>query len=59
MPESERPAFMTNEKFDLLLKTLREYQDKTDIIITSFSLKTPVIVHGIIMEIELTVTVNL
>lgn len=56
---SEKPAFMTKEKLDLLLKTLREYQDKTGIVITSFSLKTPVIVNGTIIDIELSLEAKL
>lgn len=57
MPD-ERPAFMTKEKLDLLLKLLRNYQDETDIIITSFTMKTPIILGGMIQTIELTLEVN-
>lgn len=58
MPESERPAFLDKEKIEILLKTLREYQEKTDVIISEFTITTPVIVNGYIMDIELTMKVN-
>ena len=53
-----QPEFLDKEKLEILLKTLREYQEKTDVIITEFTMKTPVIVNGYIMDIELTMKVN-
>lgn len=52
------PAFLTKEKLKLLLDTLREYQEKTNIIITKFTIKSPIILNGFIMETELTMDVN-
>lgn len=61
MPEyivDDRPAFLDKEKVEILLKTLREYQEKTGVVITEFSIKTPVIIHGYIMDTEFTMKVN-
>jgi hypothetical protein len=52
MPE---PKLITKEDLEFFLKKLREVQDETGIIITTFSFKTPVLVGGYIHTIEITV----
>ena len=58
MPEDEKPAFLDKEKLELLLTMIRDFQDKTNVIITKFSVKTPIVIHGFIMETELTMDVH-
>ncbi len=60
MPEYivDRPAFLDKEKVEILLRMIKEFQNQTGVIVSAFTIKTPVIINGFIMETEFTMDVN-
>ena len=59
MPEEYTPPqFLDKEKVEILLKMIKEYQEKTGVIVTEFTIKSPVLISGRIMDIEFTMKVH-
>lgn len=56
--EYRPPQFLNKENLQKLRDMIKTFQEETGVIVTAFSIKTPIIIDGFIMETELTMDVN-
>ncbi len=58
MPEYIPPQFLDKEKVETLLRMIKAFQENTGVIVTEFTLKSPVLINGYILDTEFTMKVN-